>query len=111
MSYRDDNRLNKIETIHVTRDAIDRVISAREDDDLRDERTPVLRLYPPFEAEMEVEYHESVTGRHYNSDWDEKPIHIPPNVVMEDLAGAGGDSVLVEDGLRRRRVPVKITES
>jgi len=46
------------------------------------DRSFVLRLMPPFEAEMEVEYHESRQGRHYDNNWNEKPYHILPELIL-----------------------------
>lgn len=52
----------------------------------RDSRSYVLRLYPPFEAEMQAEYYESEQGRHYDSEWSEKPFHVKPElIVLEGL--------------------------
>jgi hypothetical protein len=48
----------------------------------RQDTTFVLRLYPPFEATMGVEYYESKQGRHYNSEWDPKPIHIRSEMLI-----------------------------
>lgn len=55
----------------------------------RRDRSYVLRLYPPFEAEMGAEYYESRQGVHYDSNWDEEPFHIAPELLV--LEGGKGE--------------------
>lgn len=50
-----------------------------------DSRSYVLRLYPSFEPEMEAEYYESEQGRHYDSNWNEKPYHIKPAKIWYEM--------------------------
>lgn len=58
-------------------------------------RRYVLRLYPPFESEMEAEYYESEQGVHYDNNWDEKPLHIQPQIIIHD-GRQGGFHGIVE---------------
>lgn len=78
-----DARLDKVEEITVDWDTFKKALERNylEDNNYHD-RSFVLRLYPPFEAEMQVEYHESLQGRHYNNDWNEKPLHILPELLI-----------------------------
>jgi hypothetical protein len=60
----------------------------------RHDRSYVLRLYPEYTAEMEVEYYESEQGRHYDSNWSAKPFHIPPELIILESPGDGLRSVV-----------------
>lgn len=87
--YPKDERLEKVEQItidwEVFKKTLKRNYLSNDYYKMRQDRSFVLRLYPPFEAEMEVEYYESMQGRHYDSNWDEKPFHINPELII--LAG------------------------
>lgn len=78
-----DERLEKVETVHIDFETYKKALKRNylEDNNYHD-RSFVLRLYPPFEAEMEADYYESVQGQHYNNDWDEKPYHITPELLI-----------------------------
>ena len=88
-----DERLEKVEQITIDFEMFKKALAQNYlDDDYeyqRQDRTFVLRLYPSFEAEMKAEYYESRQGRHYNSNWNEKPFHIRPEMLI--LEGDGGN--------------------
>lgn len=85
-----DSRLEKVEQITIDFETFKKALARNYlGESNKTDRSFVLRLYPPFEAEMEVEYYESMQGRHYNSEWDEKPFHIPPELLI--LEGDGGN--------------------
>lgn len=78
-----DPRLEKIETVTISFETFKKALKRNYlDEPDRWGRNYVLRLYPPFEAEMEAEYYESEQGRHYDNNWDEKPFHIPPELII-----------------------------
>jgi hypothetical protein len=81
-----DSRLQKVEQItidwEVFKKALRRNYLGGNSTIFEHSHNFVLRLYPPFEAEMEAEYYESEQGRHYNSDWTEKPHHIKPELIL-----------------------------
>ena len=85
-----DERLEKVEKIIIDWETFKKTLRLNylEDNNYHD-RSFVLRLYPPFEAEMEAEYYESMQGRHYNNEWDEKPFHIKPELIL--LEGCEGN--------------------
>lgn len=83
---RNDPRLEKVEQITIDWETFKKALRRNYLDSdyinrYRD-RSFVLRLYPPFNTEMEVEYYESMQGRHYNNEWDEKPFHINPELIL-----------------------------
>jgi len=83
-----DERLQKIEQVTIKFDEFKDALRRNYLDPstaLNGNRTYVLRLYPPFEPCMEAEYHESEQGRHYSNDWDEKPFHIRPELIILDI--------------------------
>ncbi|MFD1527312.1 hypothetical protein [Halolamina salina] len=78
-----DDRLAKVEKITISFETFKKALKRNFlDEPDRWGRSYVLRLYPPFEAEMEAEYYESEQGVHYNDEWNEKPIHISPETIM-----------------------------
>lgn len=83
MNPQNDERLEQIEQITIDFEVFKKALRRNylEEPD-RWGRTFVLRLYPPFESEMEAEYYESEQGRHYNNEWDEKPFHIRPELLI-----------------------------
>ncbi len=84
-----DERLEKVERIVIPFEMFKKTLKRNylgEPD--RWGRSYVLRLYPPFEEEMEVEYYESEKGRHYDNNWNEKPFHIRPElIIFEGIEG------------------------
>jgi hypothetical protein len=84
-----DERLEKVEQITINWETFKKALKRNYlDPDYeyeRQDRTFVLRLYPPFEAQMEVEYYESRQGRHYNNEWEEKPFHIRPEIILLEV--------------------------
>jgi hypothetical protein len=83
MNPQTDERLEKVEQITIDFEVFKKTLERNyltEPDQWG--RTFVLRLLPPFEAEMEAEYYESEQGRHYNNEWDEKPFHIRPEILI-----------------------------
>jgi len=86
---RTDSRLEKVETVRIPFDQFKKALARNYlGESNRHDRSFVLRLYPPFEATMTAEYYESEQGRHYNNEWDEKPFHINPELLI--LEGGGG---------------------
>lgn len=81
-----DERLEKVEEITIEwatfKKALERNYLSDDYYGQRQDRTFVLRLYPPFEKEMKVEYYESMQGRRYNNEWKEKPYHIRPELIL-----------------------------
>lgn len=88
-----DERLEKVQTVVIPWDTYKKTLRRNYlDPDYTDryhDRSFVLRLYPPFEAEMTVEYYESMQGRHYDNNWSEKPLHIRPEIIL--LEGCDGN--------------------
>ena len=85
-----DERLEKVEQITINFETFKKALARNYlGESNKTDRSFVLRLYPSFKSEMEVEYYESVQGRHYNSEWNEKPFHIPPELLV--LEGDGGN--------------------
>lgn len=86
---RTDSRLEKVETVRIPFDQFKKALARNYlGESNRHDRSFVLRLYPPFEATMTAEYYESEQGRHYNNEWNEKPFHINPELLI--LEGDGG---------------------
>jgi len=78
-----DTRLEKVETVTISFETFKKALKRNYlGERHRRDRSYVLRLYPPFEAEMEAEYYESEQGRHYDSNWNEKPFHIAPELLI-----------------------------
>lgn len=90
-----DARLEKVETVTINFETFKKALRRNylEDNNIHD-RTFVLRLYPPFEAEMEAEYYESVKGQHYNNEWEEKPVHISPEWIIMEETPRGFNSII-----------------
>jgi hypothetical protein len=90
MSQR-DSRLEKVKTITIDWDTFKKTLKRNYlDPDYerqRQNRSYVLQLYPPFEATMEARYYVSEQGRHYDSDWDEKPVHLKPELFILESTG------------------------
>lgn len=85
-----DDRLAKIETLTISFETFKKALKRNylgEPDQWG--RSYVLRLYPPFEAEMEADYYESEQGTHYNNEWDEKPVHINPEYLIREGTDSG----------------------
>jgi len=81
--YPTDERLEKVDEVTIEFETFKKALKRNylsEPD--RWGRSYVLRLYPPFESEMEAEYYESEQGVHYDSNWNEKPFHIPPELIV-----------------------------
>jgi hypothetical protein len=86
---RTDERLEKLETIRIPWSEYKKALARNYlGESNRHDRSFMLRLYPPFEPTMTAEYYESEQGRHYNNEWDEKPFHIHPELLI--LEGDGG---------------------
>jgi hypothetical protein len=83
MQYPNDERLQKVETITIDWDTFKKTLRREylEHNQYTD-RNFVLRLTPPFESEMEAKYYESMNGQYYNNEWNEKPFHIRPQMVL-----------------------------
>lgn len=83
---RTDERLEKVEQITINWVIYKKTLKRNYlSDDYyrkRQNRNFVLRLHPSFEAEMEAEYYESMNGRHYDSNWNPKPFHINPEMIL-----------------------------
>lgn len=81
-----NNKLQKVEQITIDWEVFKKALRRNylEEDSTMFEHSHsfVLRLYPPFESEMEAEYHESEQGTHYMPDWNEKPHHINPETIL-----------------------------
>lgn len=111
MQHRDD-RLDKVETVIIDWETFTKTLERNYLSDeyyrQRQDRTFVLRLYPPFESEMEAEYYESEQGRHYNSEWDEKPFHIRPELLI--LEGNNGGFRTIVDYPSEQSVRHHLTE-
>jgi len=90
-----DSRLEKVEQITINFETFKKALSR---DYLGEsnttDRSYVLRLYPPFETEMEVEYYESFHGRHYDNNWDEKPFHITPALLILEGNNGGFNDIV-----------------
>jgi len=85
-----DERLEKVEQITINFETFKKALARNYlgESNKRD-RSYVLRLYPPFESEMEAEYYESMQGRHYDNNWNEKPFHTRPELLI--VEGDGGN--------------------
>jgi hypothetical protein len=88
-----DSRLDKVEQItidfEVYKKAVTRNYLEPAKTMFEQNHSFVLRLYPSFEAEMVAEYYESQQGRHYNNEWNEKPHHIKPELILLEGTEAG----------------------
>lgn len=88
-----DERLERVEQITINFETFKKALKRNYLDpnytNRYHDRSFVLRLYPPFESEMEAEYYESMQGRHYNNNWNEKPYHIKPELML--MHGCGSD--------------------
>lgn len=85
-----DSRLEKVEAVTIPFEEFQKALKRNYLDErtaMNNRQSHVLRLYPPFNPEMEVEYYVSKQGRHYNSDWNEKPFHITPELIVYDELG------------------------
>ena len=90
MTYQKDERLEKVEQITIDFEIFKKALARNYlGESNTTDRSYVLRLYPEFKQEMEVEYYESFQGRHYDNNWNEKPFHIPPELLI--LEGDGGN--------------------
>lgn len=86
---RTDERLETVETVRIPFDQFKKALARNYlGESNRHDRTFVLRLYPPFEATMTAEYYESEQGVHYDSNWNEKPFHIKPELLILEGDGA-----------------------
>jgi hypothetical protein len=89
-----DQRLDKVEQItidfEVYKKAVTRNYLEPAKTMFEQNHSFVLRLMPPFEAEMVAQYYESEQGRHYNNEWNEKPHHIKPELIL--LEGTEADT-------------------
>lgn len=85
-----DPRLEKVDTIVIDFEVFKKALSRNYlGESNTTDRSYVLRLYPPFESEMEAEYYESFQGRHYDNNWDEKPFHISPELLILEGSSSG----------------------
>jgi len=91
MTYQKDERLEKVEQITIDFEVFKKTLARNYLGEKPSNWgvTYVLRLFPPFKEEMEVEYFPSENGVHYDSNWNEKPFHIPPELLI--LEGNGGN--------------------
>ena len=90
-----DERLEKVETVQIDFETFKKALKRNYlGESHRHDRSFVLRLYPPFEAEMEAEYYESEQGRHYDNNWSEKPFHIQPELLILESPGEGFRSIV-----------------
>jgi len=78
-----DERLEKVEQITINFETFKKALARNYlGESNTADRSCVLRLYPSFEPEMEAEYYESMQGRHYDNNWNEKPFHIQPELLI-----------------------------
>jgi len=88
-----DSRLDKVEQITIDFEAFKKALTRNYLEPAKtmfeQNHSFVLRLISPFEAEMEVEYYESEQGRHYNNEWNKKPHHIKPELILLEGTEAG----------------------
>ena len=89
-----DSRLEAVDTIRIDWEAFKKALKRNYFSDAyygqRQDRNFVLRLYPSFETTMDAEYYESVYGRHYDSQWDEKPFHMQPELFLLEASDTWG---------------------
>jgi len=88
MTYQRDERLEKVEQITINWETFKKALKRNYLNNNYHDRIFVLRLYPPFESEMEAEYYESMQGQHYDDNWNETPYHIKPEIIL--LEGTDG---------------------
>lgn len=80
-----DDRLEAAETITIEWDDFKRALKRDYLTDGTDRsRHNVLRLSPPFEAEMTATYFESEQGTYYPPEMDPKPVHIRPHTIIQE---------------------------
>jgi len=86
-----DSRLDKVEQIIIDFEAFKKAVAYNYlgKGKTYHDRNFVLCLMPPFDAEMRAEYYESRQGRHYDSNWNEKPHHIKPELILLEGTEAG----------------------
>jgi len=101
MNMKPDPRLEKVEQITINwetfKKTLERNYLSPDYERQRQDRTFVLRLYPPFDTEMDVEYYESMQGRHYDNNWDEKPFHMRPELFILEGTEQGFHGVVNYD--------------
>jgi len=91
-----DERLEKVGTVIIDFDTFKKTLKRsylREERD-RWGRSYMLRLMPPFKSEMEAEYYEKQQGVHYDSNWNEKPFHIPPAILILEGKNGGFNNIV-----------------
>lgn len=90
-----DDRIAAIETIQIDWETFKKTLKRNYLDKPTKwtDRSFVLRLYPPFEAEMDADYYESEKGRHYDNNWDQKPLHIKPELLITEGTDRGFRSI------------------
>lgn len=111
-----DERLEKVETVTIDFETFKKAFKRNY---LQPDRTMfehshtfVLRLYPPFEAKMEAQYYESEQGRHYNNEWNEKPFHLKPELlILEGYDGLFNEEWPTEQNTRSHLTEEEIEES
>lgn len=85
MESQTDARLEQVEQITIAWDDFKKALKRNYLTDGTDRsRSNVLRLSPPFAAEMEASYFESEQGMHYPPEMDPKPVHIAPEVIIRE---------------------------
>jgi hypothetical protein len=92
---RTDDRLEKVERVTIPFETFTKALRRNYlGEPRRHDRSYVLRLYPPFEADMTAEYYESEQGRHYDNNWTEKPVHVAPELLILESPGDGFRSIV-----------------
>jgi hypothetical protein len=90
-----DSRLEQVERVTISFETFKKALRRNYlGESSRRDRSYVLRLYPPFEGEMEAEYYESEQGVHYDNNWDEKPVHIAPEMLILEGSESGFNSII-----------------
>jgi hypothetical protein len=81
-----DDRLEKVETVIIPWEQFKKALRLnylQEDSSMfHHSHSFVLRLTPPFESDMSAEYYQSEQGVRYNNEWNEKPFHIKPEMLL-----------------------------
>lgn len=108
-----DKRLEKVEQVTIDFETFKKAFKYNYlGESNRHDRSYVLRLYPPFEAEMEAEYYESFQGQHYNNEWDEKPFHLTPELlILEGYDGVFNEGWPTEQTTRNHLTEDEIEDS
>jgi len=92
MHLQQDSRLKAVGTVRIDWEAFKKALKRNYFSDeyygQRQDRSFVLRLYPPFETTMNAQYYESMQGRHYNDEWDNKPFHMQPELFLVEASDA-----------------------